>query len=258
MRIDVDHDAIEELLGAYALNAVDPHEAALVASHVDQCADCRAELDQHLEVAALLPTAADFAPASVWDSLAGEIADQEPADASPHTLAEIVPLRRRWARPLAAAAAFALLAGAAVVQSVRVGDISDELAAERETVAALTEQLERPVLDTAVAQALDDPSAQRVVLGSQVSGSNAIIVLMPDGTGYLAEHTLQPLSADRTYQLWAIVDGKVISAGVLGPEPGVVPFHIDPEGFQGFAITEEVIGGVTSSENDPVVAWLAA
>ncbi|NNL14679.1 MAG: anti-sigma factor, partial [Acidimicrobiia bacterium] len=158
----------------------------------------------------------------------------------------------------AAAAAFVLLAGAAVVQSVRVGDISTELAAERETVAALTEQLERPVLDSAVAQALGDPSSQRVVLGSQVSGSNAIIVLMPDGTGYLAEHTLQPLSADRTYQLWAIVDGKVISAGILGPEPGVVPFHIDPEGFQGFAITEEVIGGVTSSENDPVVAWLAA
>ena len=81
---------------------------------------------------------------------------------------------------------------------------------------------------------------------------------MPDGTGYLAEHTLEPLPADRTYQLWAIVDGKAISAGILGPEPGVVPFHIDRDGFQGFAITEEVIGGVTSSENDPVVAWLAA
>ena len=256
MRTDVDHDAIEELLGAYALNSVEPHEAAQIASHVDHCADCRAELDQHLEVAALLPTAADFAPATVWDSLAEAIAGEE--QETSFTPSNVVPLRRRWARPLAAAAAFVLLAGASVVQSVRVGDISTELAAERETVAALTEQLERPVLDSAVAQALDNPSSQRVVLGSQVSGSNAIIVLMPDGTGYLAEHTLQPLSADRTYQLWAIVDGKVISAGILGPEPGVVPFHIDPEGFQGFAITEEAIGGVPSSENDPVVAWLAA
>lgn len=256
MRTDVDHDAIEELLGAYALNSVDSHEAAQITEHVDHCADCRVELDQHLEVAALLPTAAEFAPTAVWDSLAGAIAEEEHQTAV--TPSNVVPFRRRWARPLAAAAAFVLLAGAAVVQSVRVGDISTELAAERETVAALTEQLERPVLDSAVAQALGDPSSQRVVLGSQVSGSNAIIVLMPDGTGYLAEHTLQPLSADRTYQLWAIVDGKVISAGILGPEPGVVPFHIDPEGFQGFAITEEVIGGVTSSENDPVVAWLAA
>ena len=253
-----DHNAIRELLGAHALNAVDPHEADLVASHVDHCPDCRAELDQHLAVAALLPTAADFAPSSVWDSLAGAIADDSSQKQQTASPSNVVPFRRRWVRPLAAAAAFVLVAGAAVVQSVRVGDISRELVAERATVVALSEQLERPGLDTAVAQALDDPSAQRVVLGSQVSGSNAIIVLMPDGTGYLAEHTLQPLSADRTYQLWAIVDGKVISAGILGPAPELVPFRIDTDGFQGFAITEEAIGGVTSSENDPVVAWLAA
>ena len=110
----------------------------------------------------------------------------------------------------------------------------------------------------AASQALSDPAAQRVTLGSEVSGANAIIVLMPDGTGYVAEHTLQPLPADRTYQLWAIVGGKVISAGVLGSNPGVVPFHIDPEGFEGFAITEEEVGGVVSSQNDAVVAWLAA
>ena len=159
---------------------------------------------------------------------------------------------------MAAAAAFVLIAGAAVVQSVRVGQINDDLAAERAAVAALTDQLDQPVLDTAVSRALEDPLAQQVVLGSEVSGSNAIIVLMPDGTGYLAEHSLKPLPIDRTYQLWAIVDGKVISAGILGPEPGVVPFHIDPDGFEGFAITEEVVGGVPASENDPVVAWLAA
>ena len=257
--MDVDHQAIEDLLGAYALNSVDPHEAALVASHVDHCHDCRAELDQHLEVAALLPTAAEFAPSSVWDSLAGAIADQDlPEMQTNAATTNVVGFRRRWAGPLAAAAAFVLVAGAAVVQSVRVGDMSSELAAERATVASLSEQLERPIFDTAVDLALGDPSSQRVVLGSDSSGANAIIVLMPDGTGYLAEHTLRPLPADRTYQLWAIVDGKVISAGILGSEPGVVPFHIDPEGFEGFAITEEVIGGVPASENAPVVAWLAA
>ena len=81
---------------------------------------------------------------------------------------------------------------------------------------------------------------------------------MPDGTGYLTRHTLRPLPADRTYQLWAIIDGEVISAGVLGADPGVVPFRIDPGGFEGFAITEEAVGGVAASENQPVVAWLAA
>jgi hypothetical protein len=254
----VDHEAIEELLGAYALNAVEPHEAALVEAHAARCPECRAELGQHLEVAALLPASSEFAPSSVWDAIAGEIVTESTSGAAASAASNVVPLPRRWIRPLAAAAAFVLIAGAAVVQSVRLGDVNDDLAAERATVAALSEQIDQPILDTAVSQARLNPLAQQVMLGSEVSGSNAIIVLMPDGTGYLAEHTLQPLPADRTYQLWAIVDGKVISAGVLGPEPGVVPFHIDPEGFEGFAITEEVIGGVPASENAPVVAWLAA
>lgn len=252
----MDHGAIKELLGAYALNAVEPHEAVLVESHVPRCSECRAELERHLEVAALLPASSDFAPASVWDAIAGELGSEPSSETS--TAPNVVPLARRWIRPLAAAAAFVLIAGAAVVQSVRLGAVNDDLAAERATVAALSEQLDQPILDTAVMQARVNPLAQQVMLGSEVSGSNAVIVLMPDGTGYLAEHTLQPLSAGRTYQLWAIVDGKVISAGVLGPEPGVVPFRIDPDGFEGFAITDEVIGGVPASENAPVVAWLAA
>ena len=252
------HQDIEELLGAYALNAVEPDEAVLVDVHVARCCECRTELEQHLEVAALLPASSNFAPASVWGAIAGELGSQRSPEAPAVGSPNVVSLARRWSRPLAAAAALVLIAGAAVVQSVRLGAVSDDLAAERATVAALSRQIDRPILDTAVSQAKLNPLAQQVMLGSEVSGSNAFIVLMPDGTGYLAEHTLKPLPLDRTYQLWAIVDGKVISAGVLGPEPGVVPFHIDPAGFEGFAITEEVIGGVPASENAPVVAWLAA
>ena len=88
-----------------------------------------------------------------------------------------------------------------------------------------------PPLNVAAAQAMTGADTQRITLGSQVSGANAIIVLLPDGTGYLSEHTLQPLPPERTYQLWAIIDGKIISAGILGSDPGVVPFRIDPQGF---------------------------
>ena len=253
----MEHDAIKELLGAYALNAVEPHEALVVEDHAANCPECTAELDHHFEVAALLSASSEFAPSSVWDAVAGEIATESQSVAADSPVTNVVPLPRRWIRPRAAAAAVVLIAGAAVVQSVRLGAANDDLAAERAMVAALSERIDQPILDTAVSQARLDPLAQQVMLGSEVSGSNAIIVLMPDGTGYLAEHSLRPLPADRTYQLWAIVDGKVISAGVLGPAPGVVPFHIDPEGFEGFAITEEVIGGVPASENAPVVAWLA-
>lgn len=253
----MDHDAIQEYLGAFSLNAVDAEEAAIVAAHLDLCPPCRAEVDRHLEVAGMLSATERFAPVGTWQAITNQINREPESEPAPIAVADVIPLRRRWLRPMAAAAAFVLLAGAAIVQSVRLNTVNSDLAAERATVSALTDELARP-LDVAAAEAMSDPTAQRVSLSAEESGQGAIIVLMPDGTGYLAEHTLQPLPADRTYQLWAIVDGKIISAGVLGPDPGVVPFHIDAAGFQGFAITEEVVGGVEASENPPVVVGLAA
>lgn len=87
--------------------------------------------------------------------------------------------------------------GTSIIQSVRLGADTDELADERAKFAALIKHVERPPLDVAAAQALAGPASCRLTLGSQVSGSNARIVLMPDGTGYLAEHTLRPLPAGR-------------------------------------------------------------
>ncbi len=84
------------------------------------------------------------------------------------------------------------------------------------------------------------------------------IVILPDGTGFVFRNTLDPLPEDSTYQLWAVVDQKVISAGVLGNQPDLVPFRIDPEGLEGLVITREVAGGVAVSEADPVVAWFEA
>ncbi len=269
MRTEVDHNEIQELLGAYALHAVEGDEAAAIEAHIAWCPECRDELAQHLEVASMLSATERFAPTELWDTIVrqipttpGEETFPNPRDDTPapsgRADAAVVPLRRRWLRPLAAAAAIVVIAGTAAVQSVRLNAVTADLAAEQALVAALRNELEKPPLDLAVAQALAGSENRQLMLGSQVSGSNAVIVLMPDGTGYLAEHTLRPLPADRTYQLWAIIDGKIISAGILGPDPGIVPFRIDPEGFSGFAITEEVVGGVESSQNDPVIAWLEA
>lgn len=262
MRVEVDHTEIQELLGVYALNAVDATEAAIVESHLTACLECAEELAQYREVASLLSATGKFAPAELWETIVSRLADDaQPAasdTATPMGDAVVHPLWRRRVRPVAAAAAAVLIVGAAGVQSARLSVANTELSAVRVKVAALTEQIERAPLDVAASRALAASASRRFVLDSEATGSNAIIVLMPDGTGYLTEHTLQPLPPDRTYQLWAIVDGKVISAGVLGSEPAVVPFRIDPEGFAGFAITEEVAGGVEASQNDPVAIALEA
>ena len=82
-----------------------------------------------------------------------------------------------------------------------------------------------------------------------------LIVVLPDGTGYVYESTLEQLSEELTYQIWAVVDDKVISVGILGNQPDIIPFHIDPEGLQGLVIIQEVSGGVPQSEGSVVVSW---
>jgi hypothetical protein len=123
---------------------------------------------------------------------------------------------------------------------------------------ALEAALDSPLREAAN-QALADAAAARYDLSSSTAADGTAItvpaVYLPDGTGYVIGDSLPPLAPDRTYQLWAITEGGVISAGVLGSDPGIVPFQAVGE-LAGLAITEELAGGVVSSQNDPVAVWL--
>ncbi|MHB1533433.1 MAG: anti-sigma factor family protein [Acidimicrobiales bacterium] len=44
---DLSHGDIQELLGAYCLDAVDERERATVEAHLKVCESCRSELDDH-------------------------------------------------------------------------------------------------------------------------------------------------------------------------------------------------------------------
>ena len=62
---------------------------------------------------------------------------------------------------------------------------------------------------------------------------------------------MKALSADMTYQLWALSGNKdqpiAISAGVLGNSPRTVAFHISSD-VHGFGLTVERAPGVVSSK----------
>ena len=72
------HDEIGELLGAYALDAVDPAERDAIEEHLLSCAKCRAEVADHREVAALLAHGGSDAPAELWDRIAGSLEQAPP------------------------------------------------------------------------------------------------------------------------------------------------------------------------------------
>ena len=56
------HAEIAELLGAYALDAVSPDEAAEIEEHLAECPRCRAEVSAHREVAGVLGNLSGTAP----------------------------------------------------------------------------------------------------------------------------------------------------------------------------------------------------
>ena len=68
-----EHREIQELLGGYALDAVDPETAAMVQRHLAECVKCSIEVSQHHEVAGLLANSGGESPAGLWDGIASQI-----------------------------------------------------------------------------------------------------------------------------------------------------------------------------------------
>jgi anti-sigma factor RsiW len=255
---------VEDLLGAYALDALDENEKSLVDQHLSTCSSCYDEVIGHREVAAMLAGPPIPPPDRVWDRILVEIAPVAPDD----EIAPVVPLRRsegrfgnvttRWMAGAAAAVAVVALGVAVIAQSGRIGALNDQVTAQQQEIASLASALQTDPLQRAVAAALEDPDALIANLTAENTSASMQIVVLPDGTGYIHSDTLVALPDDATYQLWAVVDERVISAGILGNDPDLLAFHVDVEGLQGFVITEEVAGGVAQSEADPVVAWFEA
>lgn len=83
------HDAVAELLGAYALDALEAEETAVVAAHVATCPRCAAEVDEYRSVAALLANAGGDAPQGLWDRISSEL--QAPTTAAPDSPPRLLP-----------------------------------------------------------------------------------------------------------------------------------------------------------------------
>src|SRR4051794_22236213 len=104
------HEEVAEMLGAFALDAVDPDERVLVEDHLADCARCRAEYEGYREVTGLL-AAGGAAPEGAWDRIAGSLHEPPPPLAlKPH---------RTWSRPAGALVAAPAIPGAPPGMAVR-------------------------------------------------------------------------------------------------------------------------------------------
>jgi hypothetical protein len=219
------HAEIEELIGAYAIDALDPDERLVVDDHLPTCPRCRAEVADLREVAALLVYSGGDAPAGLWDRIAATL-DEVP----PPMRLGVVPLdaarakRRRW--QLAAGA----LAVAAVVLIGAVG------LTVRDSGATRTDHLRQAALE-----AIAEPTSRIANLQATDHSTVARFVVTSDGQGYLLGNDMQPLT-DKIYELWGRTsDGVVLSLGVM-----------DKPGTYGFTINQAIDQVLVTVEDEPV------
>lgn len=268
MSANYTHQDIQELLGAFALDAVDNDERDVIEGHLAGCPRCRAEVEGHRETAALLAHSGERAPEGVWDRISTALDEAPPAldlariapapavaeRAAADPADELSERRKGGAAPRSislrvAAATMAVAAAATLFLGVALGRRDDGDLGRLERVVDAMEKV--AVRDAALA-ALNDPGNERVELASSDGQASAQVVRLPNGTGYLVPDTLADLPAGRVYQLWAVRSDAKISLGVLGSKPEVAAFRMTGP-VMAYALTEETAGGVAASENQPVV-----
>jgi anti-sigma-K factor RskA len=209
-------EALHDLTAAYALDALDADERQAYEEHLAGCESCREEVAALSGVAAELAFAVE--PAEPPPALRGRILDAARAERP-----NVVPLRPRWAAPVAAIAAVA----ACVAVGLGLWNIS----------------LHRQ-LSTAHAQAV-----QHV----PVSGLPGSLVVSPNGSAALVVYSMRAAPAGKTYEAWVLRDGKAIPAGLFrgGPGAGFVPIEGKVPPGSKVAVTVEPATGSAQPTTTP-------
>ncbi len=227
---------LDELLGAYALDAVDAEERRRVEDYLEVNPRAAAEVQSHREVATMLAFTGMEAPDDLWNRIAGEIGGEAPPPGP--ELAKVMsiddhPKRRTISR---IAPWVVSVAAAAVVAFVAIG-LADRADAPNQPITSALE----------AARADRDSITTTLVADGSTASAEAIID--QDGHGFVVAQDLPTLPEDQTYQLWGVVEnGDVISLGIFGPNPEIETFTIEST-VSALAITIEQAPGVVSDGN---------
>ncbi|MEL6252321.1 MAG: anti-sigma factor [Bacteroidota bacterium] len=148
----------------------------------------------------------------------------------------------RW---LALAAAIALLISLAmnVLQYQQIQDARIQIAALDQEKQVFADQIERTNTQLKV---ISSPLYREVpLLGRPISPSSLATVFYSSNEKRLFLNTgnLSNSDQDKQFQLWAIIDGQPVDAGVFDPSEGLIELKGIAENVDAFAITLEKRGG---------------
>ena len=243
---------LDELLGAYALDAVDGDERDQLELWVQRSQAAASELASLRETAALLAHAGGDAPTGVWSRIEESLSAEPPSFAPPD---RVIPLGATRRRRAALRIGAGIAAASAIAATVTAVGVSGQMADQEERLSEVAQSVERDGMRQAAVAAAADPDAQMVHLTSD-DGMSATVITMPDGAGFFMADDLPRLPQGRTYQLWALTgdpdDPEMVSAGVLGRSVEVAAFR-GPVTAMGFAVTEEPESGGAEPSGAPVL-----
>jgi anti-sigma-K factor RskA len=247
---------LDELLAAYALDAVEADERAQVDAWVARTPRARRDVDELRETASLLTfSAEDEVPTDLWSRIEAQLSEAPP----PLRLAPVRDhdgrhqgarsSRRAWLAGIAAALVLAVAVGIGVVEVRRNSDQDARL-----------NQMAIDVRGTAMQRAANaaamEPGARVAELTSERGTVMASVVTTVDGRGYVVVDNLPKLPPGQTYQLWALMpDGMqptMVSVGVLGRSPTVSAFTTDTK-VMGYGLTTEDSPGVMVTDQPMMV-----
>jgi anti-sigma-K factor RskA len=234
---------------------------ALCASH-PEVRQARDDFEQSLENYVMKNSGALKPSPRVRDNVFAEI-NSSSGDSSKRTPATVYPLqptRSSWWRFVSAASIFLLLGSTILnyyffTQYREYSNKYEQLVSSQIETAAANQALQTKLQDYESALDLMKNPAMAVIKMSSVPTSpspNSLATVYWDTRNkdvYLLANNLPATVTDKQYQLWAIVDGKPVDAGVVDIKEGLsfIKMKNIPKA-QAFAITLEKKGGSNTPE----------
>jgi hypothetical protein len=262
-------------LALHAMHALSSEESATVRLHLSECADCREQLAEIAGDLALVAISVEQQP--IPEGARQRFVDRITAafDTNVHPAhAPVIPIAREkkpakswiWV-PWTAVAALLILSAGMGVKSYFLGqqlDTEDAILRRDERLIQKQNAENRRAQD--LLDALTAPTAQRITLTTgktPPAPSARAVYLASRGALLLQASNMQPLPANKTYELWVIpASGAPIPAGTFRPDAaggGSVVLPQIPRGVtaKAFGITIENEGG-SSTPTLPIVLSGAA
>lgn len=247
---------VHTLTGAYALDALDPHERDSFERHLAECVDCTAEVAEFRATAARMGAAVALSPperlrVQIRDGIARTRQD-------PPSGLRLVGSRgaagaatgRPWLLPATAVAAGVALLAAGIFAGIAVHADQQAQSAQEQLVSAQQQ-------DVPLSQLLAAPDV-RIATGSGAEGSATLLDSPGLHRGLLVTQNLPAQPAGKIYQAWDISPNGFHSLGLVGNAKSGSLAVPDLNRSDDIGITVEPEGGSAQPTSAPIMDFAVA